>query len=72
MNSITCECRELDEPAIKEARTDRSNQPVFYTGLWHLLVEAFRGPALRLHRMKWLGARILENTLREQEDPRCR
>ncbi len=72
MNSMTCECRELDEPAIREARTDRSNYPVFYTGLWHLFIELFRGPAFRLHRLKWLGARALENTLREREERRCR
>ena len=72
MNSMTCECREFDEPAIKEARTDRSNYRVFYTGLWHLFIELFGRPARRLHRLKFLGARILESRLREQEDRRCR
>ena len=72
MNSVTCDCRELDDPVLKEARTDRSNFPVFYTGLWHLLIEMLKGPASRMHRLKWLGARILEARLREQEDGRCR
>ncbi|MDJ0909122.1 MAG: hypothetical protein QNI99_08000 [Woeseiaceae bacterium] len=72
MNSVTCDCGTLEEAAVKEARTDRSNHPVFYTGLWHLLIELFSGPATRMHRLKWLGARMLESSLREKEDRRCR
>ncbi len=71
MNSVTCDCRDLDKPVLKEARTDRSNLPVFYTGLWHLLIELFKGPASRMHRLKWFGARLLEQRLREKEDRRC-
>lgn len=72
MNSATCDCRDLDGAAYKEARTARSNRAVFYTGLWRLLIELFKCPAFRLHRKKWLGARLLEKALRDEEGRQCR
>jgi len=57
---------------MREGRTARFNLPVRHPALWRFLLDQLLSPATRIHRYRNLSARMLEDTMREMGDGRCR
>ena len=64
MNSYTeCNNPSGNCPAAQESRSPRFNLPVQHPSKWSLVLERILASPMRLHRMRALSVRMLEDTM---------
>lgn len=62
---------QADQGTRLEGRSARSNLPYFHTGLWHFVVTQILGPAERLHRLRNLSGRMLDDAVTDTDAECC-
>jgi hypothetical protein len=56
----------------KDSHTARFNLPVRHPALWRFLKDQLLSPAIRIHRLRHLSARMFEDSMSEIDGSHCR
>jgi hypothetical protein len=56
----------------QESRSPRFNVPVHHPSKWSLVLERLLASPMRLHRYRSLSVRMLEDTIHQIDDGRCK
>ncbi len=57
---------------MRESRTARFNLPVRHPPLWRFLLQQLVSPVLRLHRLRNLSTRMIEDAMNDLDQDHCR
>lgn len=60
------------ETATRKRRTARFNLPIQSPGVWRFLLDQLLGPAKRLHNLRTMSTRMIEDALDDVDGRRCR